>query len=253
MAKKKNWWSGVIATQILWWINFISSLGTYQTELEVDGPELTAKTNDSAMFQYVFAQEKEALAYLDRLMVYRKALIKGPTGTLIGLPPEMVVLTPPVEVEGGMMDRTFDYVKTLRQRDGFTTTIEEALKVVGDDIPAFNGSTFIARGKGKTTFDGNLLGFVKGPWLEGVGVFRMRGEETEYSLLKDITKGEYLDDELNLVAGPETRKYIVRGFINNKYVGSPCPPISLTWTSPAPPPPPLSGAEGEALKAEPKA
>ena len=66
MAKKKNWWSGVIATQILWWINFISSLGTYQTELEVDGPELTAKTNDSAMFQYVFAQEKEALAYLGR-------------------------------------------------------------------------------------------------------------------------------------------------------------------------------------------
>ena len=234
MAKKKNWWSKVIVTQIAWWKNFVIGVTLYQTELEVTVDELAVVTDDSAMFVYVFAQEQEELLYHEKLITYRRTLIDGTPESLIGLPPEMVVLTPPTEVAGGMMNRTFSFVKAIRERAGFTPIIEVALKVVGADIPAFNPTTFIAKGKGKTTYDGNLIGFTKGPFLEGVGIWMQRGSDPLFYFLKDITRGEFLDSQLNLAAGPETRQYFVRGFINNIYVGSPCAPFSLTWTS-APP------------------
>ena len=244
MAKTKYWWSQVIAAEIIWWKNYPLALEEYKVELEVTDPQLLAAQNDSAMFVYVFAQEQEEILYAKKLITYRRALIGGNPQTLIGLPPVMNILTPPAEVDGGMMFRTFAFIRALRDKTGFTTTIAEALKVVGADIPPFDGDTFIAKAKGITTFDGNKLSFTKGPYLDGVGYFRMRGEETEYSFLDKITTGTLLDNELNLAPGPETRWYIARGFINNAYVGSPCVPFSLTWTSPTPPPPPALSAEG---------
>ena len=231
---KKFWWALVIALQIQWWKNYPLKLTEYTTELEITTDEQTEASNDSLMFQYLFAQEAAARFYLTELMTYRLSVINGTEQTLVGVPPVMVVITPPTEVLGGMMNRTFNKVKNLRSRDGFTSTIATGLKIVGVDYPSFDPSTFVAKGTGKTTYDGNLIGFTKGPYLDGVGIWMQRGSDPLFYLIDKITTGKFLDSQLNLAAGPETRQYYVRGFINNVYVGSPCAPFSLTWTS-APP------------------
>jgi hypothetical protein len=231
---KKPWWSLLIPKQITWWKNYPKALEKYQDELEVTDDELKQAQDDSAMFLYCYAQNANTISYKESFMVYLKDVIYSKKKGGEEASPNLTVLAKPTLVKKGIMPRTFKYIKMLRTRKGFTSTIAVALKVVGEDIAPFNGDTFVAQGKGKTTHDGNLIGYVIGTYLDGAGIFRQRGDDPEFHFIKSIFGGFYLDDEPNLEVGPETRQYHVRGIINNEYVGFPSKPFSLTWTSPPP-------------------
>jgi hypothetical protein len=253
MAKKKPWWSGVRGDQKAWMVNYPVKMLEYETELEITTDELTQAENDSAMFIYIFTYLDDVRFYLKQLMVYENNILSGLTQSDIGAPPVCPVITVPLSVLTGLLNRTFALMTNLKTRGGYNTLIGTALMIIGDDIAPFNGDTYIANGKVKVNEDGFTFSFLKGPFITGMAISQQRGTDPAFYEIARIFKKGFLWNTLNLEAGPETRNFKTRAFIGNTLVGNSSPVFSGTWTSPPPPPPPPTEDGATAKAEEPKA
>lgn len=237
MAKTKQWWPKTIALQLAWWTNILLKMVTYTTELVITTEERDQLTADAAMFKYLFTHDTTVRTYIAAFMKYRKDILAGKIGADLGDPPVMPITLVPASVFSALLNRTFGLVNSFKLRGGYTESIGKDMLIIGEDIPAFDPETYVANGKGKTTFDGNIIKFTKGVFIEGMGVFCQRGTNPDFIELIRITKTGYLDNRLNLAKGPESRVYYLRALIGDTFVGEPSPTFTLTWTSPPPPPP----------------
>ena len=238
IVKKRAWWPGARTKQSEWWTNYLLKLVTYTSELVITVDELAETQADGAMWQYFYTVENRINDYKGSLGVYKKNLLNGKIPADIGAPPVLTLPVVPATVNSAMMDRTFTFVKGLKNRVGYTEAIGDAFKIIGDDIMPFDPDTFTPVGKTKTTNDFIELKYTKGPFIDGVEISSQRGSSSEYVKLGRITKTRFKDTRFNLVNGvPEVRKYIIRAFINDKLIGNPFEPFKATWISPIPPPP----------------
>jgi hypothetical protein len=238
IVKKKAWWPSTRVKQSEWWANYKLKLVTYTTELEITVDELAAADADEAMFQYLYDCENMINDFKGTLGTYKKNLLKGKIPADIGAPPSFTLPAAPATVNSAMMDRSFTFVKNLKSRDGFTATIGDAFKIIGDDIAPFDPTAYTPAGKAKNTNDYIECKYTKGPFINGVEISSQRGANPDYVVLGRITKTTYQDSRFNLVNGvPEIRQYIIRAFIDDKLIGNPSPPFKTTWISPLPPPP----------------
>lgn len=239
IVKKKYWWPADQEGQLAWWTNYPTALTANKVPLGATVPELTKATADSAMFLSLFENEATFRIWVAQYMKYRNDIINGKSQTAIGDPPVLAVLTFPTSVVMGIMQRTFAYIKTLKERTGYNDSIGTALLVIGDDYPGFDPETYVANGKAKGTTDYIKLGFKKGKFIDGVDTYRQRGADPLFHFIGRFLKSGGEDSDLNLVAGqPETRQYYNRAIIGNKQIGVVSPTFKVTWTSPLPPPPP---------------
>ena len=240
IIKKKPWWPSTREKQAEWWANYKLKLVTYTTELEITVEELAVADADEAMFQYIYTVENLITDFRGTFGTYKKNLLKGKIPADIGGPPVLTLPIAPAIVNSAMLDRTFTFVKNLKSRDGYTETIGDAMKILGDDIAPFDPSEFTPIGKTKNTEEFIEVKYVKGKFINGVEIYGIRGKETEYITLGRVNKNTYQDKRYNLVTGvPEIRTYKIKAFIGDVLIGNTSAPFSATWTSPPPPLPPL--------------
>lgn len=241
IVKKKTWWPGTRQDQYAWWDNFKVKVVTYTTELEITTTELDTVETDAAMWQHLYKVENLVNDFKGSLGTYKRNLLGGKIPADIGAPPTLSLPIAPATVNSAEIDRTFLFVKNLKSRDGYTETIGDAMKILGDDIAPFDPTEFTPVGKTKNTEDYIEVKYVKGKFINGVEVYCQRGSNPDYITLGRVNKNKYQDKRYNLVTGvPEIRKYKIKAFIGDVLIGNTSAPFSATWTSPAPPPlPPL--------------
>ena len=238
-TKKKPWWPKTIADQLLFWLNFNLRLPEFTTQLALTVPELAQIVKDAAMFKYLYQYEEEFRVYMVQFLAYRKLILGGKSAADIGAPPVCPVLTVPASTVTAMLFRLFGFVKSIKQRAGYNTSIGGALKIIGADIEPFVPADFVSNGKGKGTVDGIVINFVKGMFIDGMAIFEQRGTDPVFHELIRVPKKGYIINSYNLIAGkPETRNYKTRAYIGLDLIGEFSPVFSVTWTSPLPPTPP---------------
>ena len=239
MAQKLYWWPRTIPQQKVWMLNFPGKVLFYKLVVPITDLEYAQVVKDCNMFIYLIDYDADVRLFMAEFMIYRLRIFGGETQESIGLPPVCPIISVPVEVLTGMLNRIFNLVTAIKSRGGYNTVIGTAMKIIGADIPPFIPEEYVANGKGKGTVDGIEINFVKGIFISGMAVFEQRGADPEFHEIIRIYKKGYKVTSYNLVDNkPETRNFKTRAFVGNDLIGEYSPVFSVTWTSPPRPTPP---------------
>jgi hypothetical protein len=177
----------------VWLNNFSTKLGTYAASLGVTTSEVTATTDDAAMFQYMINLQEVYRQTLQNIIGY-KNLLKHAVGqqhisTVIPALPALN--TAPVSVPEGIFDRVRKLAARIKASANYTTNIGADLGIIAS-VPVIDQSTL------KPSISIKLeAGRPHLKWLKGVAdaldLYVDRNDGSGFVLLGRLMRNEYLD------------------------------------------------------------
>ena len=194
--------------KLSWMLNFSQKIGTYSASLNVTAPEVTFITNFYDYFAYVLSAATIFKTYSQNLSEYKKNLLSGNVGAVLGAFPAVPTLgaVPPATGSGSLITLT-KLVQRIKNHSNYTTAIGEDLGIIGADLAPDPASAKVVL---KGSFENNqaVIKFNSFALADGVRLESMRGTETQYVFLANDTEAPYTDTRAKLdPTKPEARKY----------------------------------------------
>ena len=211
--RRQVWYPSKFGDQIPWNENFRAKLPGYVATLGVDATKATAMVATCRFLVYVLSQWLSAVRAFGQSSTQAVDEVLQGTGAGAMVLPEFTAPALPagvVAVPPGALTRLFEFVREIKESDGYTETIGQDLGIIGAEDTAEHASPTIKL----VAEPGGLcqcvkIGFVKfghmGVYLEG----RRNGGAWEFIGID--TESPYMDERTLLVNGtPEIREYRAR-------------------------------------------
>ena len=116
----------------VWLNNFAGKLPSVSTAVGIAAPEVTAVTNDAAMFSYMINLVEIFNTAKEERVTYKNILRDGPVGSIAGALPAMpVVPAPPAAVPAGIFQRLAQLVQRIKNHPNYTEAIGRTLGIIG--------------------------------------------------------------------------------------------------------------------------
>lgn len=177
----------------VWLNNFSTKLGTYAASLGVTTSEVTATTDDAAMFQYMLNLQEIYRQTLQNIVGY-KNLLKHAVGQQHISPviPALPALnTAPVSVPEGIFDRVRKLATRIKASANYTTNIGSDLGIIAS-VPVVDQSTLMPVISIKLEAGRPHLKWVKGI-ADALDLYVDRNDGSGFVLLGRLMRNEYLD------------------------------------------------------------
>lgn len=196
------------AGKLSWLLNFSQKIGTYSASLNVTAPEVTFVGNFYSFYAYVLSSIGSFKTYGQDLIEYKKNLLGGAVGSVLGGFPSVPVLAAaPAATGAGSLTIIQTLVQRIKNHPNYTTAIGEDLGIIGSNLNLDPASAKVLL---KGSFENNqaVIRFNSFALADGIRLESMRGTETQYNFLANDTEAPYTDMRAKLdPTKPEARKY----------------------------------------------
>ena len=194
--------------KLSWLLNFSQKISTYNVLLNVTPAEVTFIGDFYDYYAYVLSSIGSFKTYGQDLIEYKKNLLSGPVGSVLGGFPSVPVLAAaPTATGAGSLTIMQTLVQRIKNHPNYTTAIGEDLGIIGADLTHDPASAkVVLRGSFKN--NQAVIQFNSFALADGIRLESMRGTETQYVFLANDTEAPYTDTRAKLdPTKPEARKY----------------------------------------------
>lgn len=138
MAKSSSYLPRTDRDRVVWFNNFVTKFSVQATGLGFVAADVTAVTNDAAMFAYLVNQVEIYTTAKEQRVDYKNLIKEGPLGSVGGAVPSAPPAgTVPTVVLPGIFPRLALLVKRIKVAPTYTDAIGKDLGVVSE-MPQFN-------------------------------------------------------------------------------------------------------------------
>lgn len=177
------------ATQLT---NFATKIGTYATAVGVTSGEVTAATNDAAMFRFILDLQETYKTLKQDVTQYKDILRDGPVGTVLGpIPAPPTPGTPPTAVPAAILYRFKNLVGRIKRHPSYNTAMGEDLGIIGDE-QTIDYSSLKPVLNSKLDANRPLIMWIKGP-SDGIDIYVDRKDGAGFVFLAFDSVPDYLD------------------------------------------------------------
>jgi len=207
--------------KLAWLINFNNKIvATYGAFFSLTVAQLLSLLNDTNAFTYILQFNDAALATYHSSIAFKDEVRDGPiSAESQSFPTFAGIGTAPTAVPYGIFTRAVKLVNIIKTHPKYTNTIGKDLDIIGADSVIDWTTAQPQKVKVK-----NSAGEVAGSYVRGdAGGGRiecMRGSETVFTTVTNVSKSKFIDARPNLIIGqPEKRQYRIWFLKSDKVVG----------------------------------
>ena len=207
--------------KLAWIINFNNKIvATYGAFFSLSITQLLTLLNDTNAFNYICQFNTAALATYHSSITFKDELRDSDISTEIqAFPTFDTPGTVPTAVPYGIFARAIVLVNFIKTHSKYTTAIGKDLKIIGADSIVDWSTAQPQKVKVKTSAGAIAGSYFKGQ-ANGGRIECMRGSETVFTTVTNVSKAKFIDDRPNLIPGqPEKRQYRIWYLKSDKVVG----------------------------------
>ncbi len=179
--------------KVAWLNNFANKLAVHGATVGASGGEITAASDDAALFEYVVNTMADAYKEKSKQITEFKNILRdGPLGTpMTAIPVAPALAAAPTNVAPGIIERTRMLVNRIKNSPAYNDSIGDDLGIIGADHDVVPGNM-------KPLLKGTLdAGRPKILWTKGdadsIDFYVDRNTGAGYAYLNNDTNPDYID------------------------------------------------------------